>query len=238
MHPSAPDGDSDPTRRRSCCNQTRYNRSRRGSSSCEGTGLIGGIQRQRCGFSRLPNPDRTRCICSDPELSRPQSARAREREGDRVFVDAGRGSAARGSWCTTGMVRIRSYRSEAGRPDHPTGLRGTNLGAFANAIGLIVRPHAPASSKTPDEMRDRNRGLGGWLFDRLRRRSLTVPRLSVVERITLAPRQTLALIEADGQRLLVATSPDGAPAFYPLNGPSSRRPARSAKAAPEGKTVL
>ncbi len=112
------------------------------------------------------------------------------------------------------------------------------MGAFANAIGLVACPNARASSKTPDKMRDRSQGLVGWLLDRLHRRSLAAPRLSVVERITLGPRQTLALVEADGQRLLVATSPDGAPAFYPLNGPSSRRPAKSAKRAPERKTVL
>ena len=41
------------------------------------------------------------------------------------------------------------------------------------------------------------------------------PRLAVLERISLAPRQTLALIEADGQRLLVATSPEGTPASSP-----------------------
>jgi hypothetical protein len=40
----------------------------------------------------------------------------------------------------------------------------------------------------------------------------------VVERITLAPRQSLALIEASGQRLLIATSADGTPAFYPISG--------------------
>jgi hypothetical protein len=39
-----------------------------------------------------------------------------------------------------------------------------------------------------------------------------------VERIALAPRQSLALIEAEGRRFLVATSPEGAPAFYPLDG--------------------
>lgn len=44
------------------------------------------------------------------------------------------------------------------------------------------------------------------------------PRLALLERITLAPRQTLALVEAEGRRLLVATSPDGAPTFYALDG--------------------
>ena len=43
------------------------------------------------------------------------------------------------------------------------------------------------------------------------------PRLALVERITLAPRQSLALIEAEGRRILVATSAEGGPAFYPLD---------------------
>jgi flagellar biogenesis protein FliO len=68
-------------------------------------------------------------------------------------------------------------------------------------------------------------GLAVWLLERLRSagRSLTVrglgkqaPRLALVERISLAPRQTLALVEAEGRRFLVASSAEGAPAFYPL----------------------
>jgi hypothetical protein len=39
------------------------------------------------------------------------------------------------------------------------------------------------------------------------------PRLELLERIALAPRQSLALVEAEGRRFLVATSPEGAPAF-------------------------
>jgi hypothetical protein len=61
-------------------------------------------------------------------------------------------------------------------------------------------------------------GLAGWLLDRLRGSRRPRPRLELVERIALAPRQSLALIEAEGRRFLVATSPEGAPAFYPLDG--------------------
>ena len=43
------------------------------------------------------------------------------------------------------------------------------------------------------------------------------PRLELLERITLAPRQSLALIEADGRRILVATSPEGGSAFFALD---------------------
>ncbi len=61
-------------------------------------------------------------------------------------------------------------------------------------------------------------GLAGWLLQRLQRGPRSSPRLVLLERITLAPRQSLALVEADGRKLLVATSPEGAPAFYVLDG--------------------
>jgi hypothetical protein len=61
-------------------------------------------------------------------------------------------------------------------------------------------------------------GLTGWLLTKLRREGRPRPQLAVLERITLAPRQSLTLIETSGQRLLVATSADGTPAFYPVGG--------------------
>ena len=60
-------------------------------------------------------------------------------------------------------------------------------------------------------------GLAGWLTGKLRGGRDARPRLELVERIALAPRQSLALVEAEGQRILVATSPEGAPAFYALD---------------------
>jgi flagellar biogenesis protein FliO len=60
-------------------------------------------------------------------------------------------------------------------------------------------------------------GLAGWLMGRLKGRGRRQPRLELVERIALAPRQSLALVEAEGRRFLVATSPEGAPAFYALD---------------------
>ena len=60
-------------------------------------------------------------------------------------------------------------------------------------------------------------GLARWLLARLRRENSLQPRLALLERITLAPRQTVALVEAEGRRLLVATSPDAAPTFYALD---------------------
>ena len=60
-------------------------------------------------------------------------------------------------------------------------------------------------------------GLAGWLLARLRRESRLRPSLALLERIALAPRQSLALVEAEGRKFLVATSADGAPAFYALD---------------------
>lgn len=67
-------------------------------------------------------------------------------------------------------------------------------------------------------------GLAGWLLERMHRVARPRPRLAMLERITLAPRQTLALVEADGRKFLVASSADGSPSFYPLEGARSRRP--------------
>ena len=60
-------------------------------------------------------------------------------------------------------------------------------------------------------------GLAGWLLGRLHRDSRPRPSLALLERITLAPRQSLSLVEADGRRFLIATSAEGAPAFYALD---------------------
>jgi hypothetical protein len=65
-------------------------------------------------------------------------------------------------------------------------------------------------------------GLAGWLLGRLRNRVRAQPRLALLERISLAPRQTLSLVEAEGRRFLIASSPEGSPAFYPLEGSRSR----------------
>jgi len=46
-------------------------------------------------------------------------------------------------------------------------------------------------------------------------------RLALLERISIAPRQSLALIEAEGRRILIATSPDGGSAFFALDSPSN-----------------
>jgi hypothetical protein len=62
-------------------------------------------------------------------------------------------------------------------------------------------------------------GWAGWLMAGLRSSRRPQPQLRLLERIAIAPRQSLALVEAEGRRFLVATSGDGAPAFYPLDEP-------------------
>lgn len=79
-------------------------------------------------------------------------------------------------------------------------------------------------------------GLAGWLLGRLRRGPRREPRLALLERITLGPRQSLSLIEADGRRVLVATSAEGAPAFHALDEGSAPRK-RTAARAKSGKRV-
>ena len=71
-------------------------------------------------------------------------------------------------------------------------------------------------------------GVAGWLLSRFRASRRRQPRLELVERIALAPRQSLALVEAEGRRFLVATSPEGAPAFFALD--ERARPAASGAA--------
>jgi hypothetical protein len=77
-------------------------------------------------------------------------------------------------------------------------------------------------------------GLAVWLLEKWRgaKRGLSkqAPKLALVERITLAPKQTLALVEAEGRRFLVASSAEGAPAFYPLDGGRGLTRARGVKA--------
>src|ERR1039457_3613555 len=59
--------------------------------------------------------------------------------------------------------------------------------------------------------------LLGWLRGRLQGTQRAPTRLALLERITIAPRQSLVLVEAEGRRFLVATSPEGGPAFYALD---------------------
>ncbi len=60
------------------------------------------------------------------------------------------------------------------------------------------------------------KGLAGWLLRYWRRTATRSAKLAILERISLSPKHTLTLVEAEGSRLLVATSAEGASAFYPI----------------------
>ena len=82
-------------------------------------------------------------------------------------------------------------------------------------------------------------GLGGlarWLMAKISPRPRAERRLALLERIALAPRQSLALVEAEGRRFLVATSADGGPSIYPLDefSGSFERTARIGRGRPAG----
>ena len=76
--------------------------------------------------------------------------------------------------------------------------------------------------KEGSETKRRLGGLAGWMLEKLRRGAIAERHLTLVERIALAPKQSLALVEAEGHRLLVAFSADGAPVFYALNNSESK----------------
>jgi flagellar biogenesis protein FliO len=78
--------------------------------------------------------------------------------------------------------------------------------------------------------------FGAQLWNRLRPLPRTDHSLQVVERITIAPKQSLALITVDGERLLVAFAADGAPAFLALqkqfSGPQDSAPVQPSLSIP------
>jgi hypothetical protein len=61
-----------------------------------------------------------------------------------------------------------------------------------------------------------------------RRSQRSKPRLALLERVSLAPRQSLALVEAEGRKFLVATSHETGTTFYAL-GDVPRSPVARAK---------
>lgn len=76
-------------------------------------------------------------------------------------------------------------------------------------MGLRISKNDPAGRRKVN-------GLAGWLLSRFNGQPMPKKRLALLERITLGPRQGVALIEVDGRNVLIATGPDGSPAFYPL----------------------
>ena len=60
-------------------------------------------------------------------------------------------------------------------------------------------------------------GLAAWILNNWQTSLARPARLALIARIPLGPRQAVALIEAEGMHLLVATSADGAASFFPLD---------------------
>jgi flagellar biogenesis protein FliO len=77
---------------------------------------------------------------------------------------------------------------------------------------------------------DETWSLALWLLGKLRRTRTSEPRMALIERISLAPKQSLALVEAEGRRFLVASSADGAATFYLIEDAVPKRTNRAAKA--------
>jgi len=65
-------------------------------------------------------------------------------------------------------------------------------------------------------------GLVAWMSRHLHAAAAPPPQLSILARIALGPRQSLALVEAEGVHVLVGTSADGPPSFFSLAGCSGR----------------
>ena len=66
------------------------------------------------------------------------------------------------------------------------------------------------------------RGVWSSISERLHRRCGASSRLALVEKISVAPRQSVALIEVDGEKLLVGLSPAESPRFFQLKAGQSR----------------
>lgn len=102
------------------------------------------------------------------------------------------------------------------------------MGVFANAIMAGPLTSSLAAGK-------RRSGLGAWLLERLQQRSVAEPRLRMLERIRVTPRQTMALIEADGERFLVAAGESGAPVVFPLKEARRKTMQRNRRMVPEAR---
>lgn len=93
------------------------------------------------------------------------------------------------------------------------------MGAFIEALTSAMGRGGPVAGEE-----SRRRGsLGAWLVDRVRHHSERDSRLRILERVRVTPRQVLVLVEAEGERLLVATSDGSAPAIFALGGPERIR---------------
>lgn len=62
------------------------------------------------------------------------------------------------------------------------------------------------------------RGLAAWVLRWFVRRSAAPVPLHLLGRITLGPRQSLSLVEAEGVRILIGCSTEGGIVFFALGG--------------------
>lgn len=87
------------------------------------------------------------------------------------------------------------------------------MGAFIEALTSAIERNGPT---VHGDARIRE-SLGTRLVRRLRSRSEGVSKLRVLEKVRITPRQGLFLIDAEGERLLVATSDGSTSAIFPLS---------------------
>jgi hypothetical protein len=90
---------------------------------------------------------------------------------------------------------------------------------WGNSREMLERPRWNARSN------EIARGIGTWLLGRWRRSAACPAQMALIERIPLGPKQSLSLVEADGVRVLVATSADGSAVFFALSNSPSAAPA-------------
>ena len=82
------------------------------------------------------------------------------------------------------------------------------MGVFANAWSSETKKWSGCGANAQERAADWPAGCSTAAP-----RARDTPRLALLERITLAPRQSLALIEAEGQRLLRRYLAGGRPSF-------------------------
>ena len=103
------------------------------------------------------------------------------------------------------------------------------MGAFANALSNAAIKNGPIRTILSW------RSVTATIFERLSRRATAIPKMAVLERVNVAPRQFIALIDVEGEKLLVSASQNGSPRFFRLT--ASRGNGRSGERIPIEGTV-
>ena len=84
------------------------------------------------------------------------------------------------------------------------------------STGLNRGLRLPSSACGGLEWRKAVGGVVDRIFHGVFQRPAPRRRLDLLERIGLAPRQSLVLVEAEGRKLLIGVSADASPTFYVL----------------------